>query len=80
MSHPQHPRLSMTVHNEPLPLSAPFRISGYVFDAMPATVVTLREGAYQGRGEAAGVFRMRGYWQRCNWFRHRAIVDMCGDR
>ncbi|WP_407353624.1 dipeptide epimerase [Luteimonas sp. R10] len=48
--------LQLELHNEPLPLSAPFRISGYVFDAMPATVVTLRDGSHVGRGEAAGVY------------------------
>nr|WP_225583759.1 dipeptide epimerase [Pseudoxanthomonas sp. PXM02] len=39
-----------------MPLSAPFRISGHVFEAMPATVVTLRDGRHVGRGEAAGVY------------------------
>lgn len=48
----------MELHNEPLQLTAPFRISGYVFEAMPATVVTLREGDIEGRGEAAGVYYM----------------------
>lgn len=58
MASPSTPRLVMQLHNEPLPLSAPFRISGYVFDAMPATVVTLRDGDIEGRGEAAGVYYM----------------------
>jgi len=48
--------VELELHNEPLPLSAPFRISGHVFEAMPATVVTLRDGAHVGRGEAAGVY------------------------
>jgi len=48
--------LQLELHNEPLPLSAPFRISGHVFEAMPATVVMLREGELFGRGEAAGVY------------------------
>ncbi|AKC86258.1 dipeptide epimerase [Pseudoxanthomonas suwonensis] len=46
----------LELRNEPLRLSAPFRIAGYVFEAMPATVVTLRQGGYSGRGEAAGVY------------------------
>ncbi|MEF9977162.1 MAG: dipeptide epimerase [Thermomonas sp.] len=50
------PRLRLSLHNEPLPLAQPFRISGYVFEAMPATVVTLDDGAHDGRGEAAGVY------------------------
>lgn len=48
--------IELDLHNEPLPLSAPFRIAGHVFDAMPATVVTLRDGTHRGRGEAAGVY------------------------
>ena len=53
---PALPRLRLSLHNEPLPLAHPFRISGYVFEAMPATVVALDEGAHDGRGEAAGVY------------------------
>lgn len=49
-------RVSLALHNEPLAFKTPFRISGYVFDAMPATVVTLTDGALVGRGEAAGVY------------------------
>lgn len=48
--------VELELHNEPLPLSAPFRIAGHVFEAMPATVVTLRDGDHAGRGEAAGVY------------------------
>ena len=48
--------IELELHNEPLPLSAPFRIAGHVFEAMPATVVTLRDGEHSGRGEAAGVY------------------------
>jgi L-alanine-DL-glutamate epimerase-like enolase superfamily enzyme len=48
--------IELQLHNEPLPMSAPFRIAGHVFEAMPATVVTLRDGALVGRGEAAGVY------------------------
>ena len=48
--------VELELHNEPLPMSAPFRIAGHVFEAMPATVVTLRDRAFTGRGEAAGVY------------------------
>lgn len=48
--------ITLELHNEPLPMSAPFRIAGHVFEAMPATVVTLRDGDLSGRGEAAGVY------------------------
>ena len=37
-------------------MAAPFRISGYVFEAMPAVLATLSSGASAGRGEAAGVY------------------------
>jgi L-alanine-DL-glutamate epimerase-like enolase superfamily enzyme len=39
-----------------MPLAEPFRISGYLFEAMPAIVVTLSDGMHEGRGEAAGVY------------------------
>lgn len=48
--------IQLELHNEPLRLAAPFRISGHVFEAMPATVVTLRDGDFVGRGEGAGVY------------------------
>ncbi|QBB70754.1 dipeptide epimerase [Pseudolysobacter antarcticus] len=56
MSPQSSPRLTMKVRNEPLEFTSPFRISGYVFKAMPATVVTLSDGEFEGRGEAAGVY------------------------
>jgi len=48
--------LTLELDYESLPLAAPFHIAGHVFEAMPAIVVTLRNGGYCGRGEAAGVF------------------------
>ena len=48
--------VTLELHNEPLPLAAPFRISGHVFEAMPATVVRLHDGVHSGRGEGAGVY------------------------
>src|SRR5438046_4809076 len=49
-------RFGLEVHNENLPLKAPFRISGYTFHDSPVTLVTLRDGGVEGRGEAAGVY------------------------
>ena len=46
----------LEVHNENLPLKAPFRISGYTFHDSPVTLVTLRDGSLKGCGEAAGVY------------------------
>jgi L-alanine-DL-glutamate epimerase-like enolase superfamily enzyme len=36
-----------------------FRISGYLFDAMPAVVATIASGRWAGRGEAAGVYYLQ---------------------
>nr|WP_255656642.1 dipeptide epimerase [Lysobacter lactosilyticus] len=44
------------MRNELLRLSAPFRISGHVFENSPVTIVNLRQGHHIGRGEAAGVY------------------------
>jgi L-alanine-DL-glutamate epimerase-like enolase superfamily enzyme len=49
-------RVELLLRNELLRLSAPFRISGHVFEASPVTLVTLRRGLCIGRGEAAGVY------------------------
>ena len=49
-------RIGLEVHNENLPLKAPFRISGYTFHDSPVTLVTLRDGSVEGRGEATGVY------------------------
>lgn len=56
MNEPTRTPLQLSVHNEPLRLKEPFRIHGYTFEAMPATVVTLDDGTHRGRGEAAGVY------------------------
>lgn len=49
-------RLSLEIRAEALPLKAPFRISGHVFETVDLAVVELRDGAARGRGEAAGVY------------------------
>lgn len=38
------------------PLKAPFRITGYTFTETNVIVVTLADGGFSGRGEAAGVY------------------------
>jgi L-alanine-DL-glutamate epimerase-like enolase superfamily enzyme len=48
--------LTLTVRHDTMRFAEPFRISGYLFEAMPAVVVTLSDGAFTGRGEAAGVY------------------------
>jgi L-alanine-DL-glutamate epimerase-like enolase superfamily enzyme len=48
--------LRLGVAVEKLRLSAPFRISGFVFEEQEAVVVTLEDGLHSGRGEASGVY------------------------
>jgi L-Ala-D/L-Glu epimerase len=50
------PRLRLTVAVEKLAFTAPFRITGFVFEHQDALVVTLDDGVHRGRGEASGVF------------------------
>jgi L-alanine-DL-glutamate epimerase-like enolase superfamily enzyme len=46
----------LAVRRDAMRLAEPFRISGYLFEAMPAVVVTVSDGRFSGRGEAAGVY------------------------
>jgi len=46
----------LTVSRAAIRFAAPFRISGYVFEAMPSIVATIEERGAAGRGEAAGVY------------------------
>jgi L-Ala-D/L-Glu epimerase len=50
------PALQLRVEVEKLRLSAPFRISGFVFEEQEVVVVTLDDGEHRGRGEASGVY------------------------
>jgi L-Ala-D/L-Glu epimerase len=50
------PALKLLVEVERLRLSAPFRISGFVFEEQEVVVVTLDDGEHRGRGEASGVY------------------------
>lgn len=49
-------RLTLDIATEKLRLAQPFRISGYLFESFDVVVVTLRDGAFQGRGEGGGVY------------------------
>ena len=49
-------RVSIGVAVESLKLVTPFQIAGHVFDDCEVVCVTLDDGAYQGRGEASGVY------------------------
>jgi L-alanine-DL-glutamate epimerase-like enolase superfamily enzyme len=48
--------LQLRVEVEKLRLSAPFRISGFVFEEQEVVVVTLEDDEHRGRGEASGVY------------------------
>ena len=48
--------MKLSIAIEKLRLSAPFRISGFVFEVQEVVVVTLDDGTHRGRGEASGVY------------------------
>jgi L-alanine-DL-glutamate epimerase-like enolase superfamily enzyme len=48
--------VKLRIEVENLRLSAPFRISGFVFEEQHVVVVTLDDGEHRGRGEASGVY------------------------
>ena len=50
------PRLDLRYRVETLHLSAPFRISGFVFETSDVVVAELSDGEFTGRGEASGVY------------------------
>ena len=47
---------TLTVEKAAIRFAEPFRITGYVFEAMPSIVARIADGARVGRGEAAGVY------------------------
>ncbi len=47
---------NLSVQRAEMRFAQPFRISGYVFDAMPSIVATISDSGTEGRGEAAGVY------------------------
>lgn len=51
--------LKLTVAVEKLPLAAPFRITGYVFEEQYVVVATLNDGDHRGRGQASGVYYLK---------------------
>ena len=48
--------LTLTHRRDAMLMREPFRISGYLFESMPAVIATLSDGVHAGRGEAAGVY------------------------
>src|SRR5690348_5568281 len=47
---------TLTVERAAIRFAEPFRITGYVFEAMPSIIARIAEGDCVGRGEAAGVY------------------------
>ena len=47
--------MDITANVETWPLAKPFRITGRTYTSIDVVVVVVREGAFEGRGEAAGV-------------------------
>lgn len=72
----------LEVRQEKLRLAAPFRISGYVFEATDAIVVTVRQGRLSGRGEAAGVYYLNDDLDHMlgEIEAHRAAIEGGADR
>jgi len=64
------------------PLAAPFRISGYVFEASDLVVVELDDGQNRGRGEAGGVYYMGDEAPQIveALEANRAAIEGCGSR
>lgn len=46
----------LNLATDTLPLRSPFRISGYTFSDVKVFVVRVRDGAFEGQGEACGVY------------------------
>jgi L-alanine-DL-glutamate epimerase-like enolase superfamily enzyme len=47
---------TLTVEKRAIRFAEPFRITGYVFEAMPSVAAEIADGNVTGRGEAAGVY------------------------
>ncbi len=63
-------------------LSAPFRISGFVFETSDVVVVELSDGEFTGRGEAAGVYYLGDDSAHivAELEEHRGAIEGCSDR
>lgn len=61
----------LTVEKAAIRFAEPFRITGYVFEAMPSIVAQIADAECVGRGEAAGVYYLGDDQQR--------MLDMIGE-
>ena len=73
---------SLAYRGETHRLAAPFRISGYVFEASDVVVVELSDGDHAGRGEASGVYYLRDEAPQIveALDANRAAIEACGSR
>jgi len=74
--------LSLAYRVETHRLSAPFRISGFVFETSDVVVVELSDGEFTGRGEAAGVYYLGDDSAHivAELEEHRDVIKRCTDR
>jgi L-alanine-DL-glutamate epimerase-like enolase superfamily enzyme len=75
-------RLRLAYRVETYALSAPFRISGHVFETSDVVVVELGDGRDTGRGEAAGVYYLDDHSDHivAELEAHRDAIESCGTR
>jgi L-alanine-DL-glutamate epimerase-like enolase superfamily enzyme len=74
--------LSLNFEIEARKLAAPFRISGFVFEATDLLVVTLGDGEHFGRGEAAGAYYLgdNAANMTAALAEHREAIERCRSR
>jgi len=74
--------LTLRYEIETRKLAAPFRISGFVFEATDLLVVTLGDGEHLGRGEAAGAYYLgdNAANMTAALQEHRNAIERCGSR
>jgi L-alanine-DL-glutamate epimerase-like enolase superfamily enzyme len=75
-------RLSLDYRVETHRLSAPFRISGFVFETSDVVVAELSDGELTGRGEAAGVYYLGDDSAHiaAELEAHREAIETCASR
>ena len=74
--------LTLQYELETRKLAAPFRISGFVFEATDLLVVTLSDGEHHGRGEAAGAYYLGDNAANMTTAlaEHRHAIERCESR
>lgn len=75
-------RFTLNYARKTLNYKAPFRISGHVIEAVDVVQVTLSDGQFSGRGEAAGVYYLDEGPEQiiAQLERHRDALEHCSSR